>query len=156
MFETNGVEPDGDADDVATSAIRKQLASYTARIDELRTELATLTVAAKRYERALALLTGEPPAQRTQAKASGTTPKKMTVNPERTAEIERLIRDYAQEHDEFRQVDIRSLATGTNAKSSVMSIVFENLRQTGVIRLARQDGNHKFFRLTREALREQS
>jgi hypothetical protein len=37
--------------------------------------------------------------------------------------------------------------------SSHASSVFEQLKQTNVIRLARQDGNNKFYRLTREALR---
>ena len=62
--------------------------------------------------------------------------------------------EFAEDHEEFRQVDIRTLPgiDPTVAKSSMMALAFEALRQEGVIRFARQDGNNKFFRLTRQAM----
>jgi hypothetical protein len=59
---------------------------------------------------------------------------------------------YAKVHDEFRQVDIRAVV-GEKPGGSV-TYAFELLRQEGTIRLARQQGTSKWFRLTREAARE--
>jgi hypothetical protein len=70
------------------------------------------------------------------------------------AKIEEAIRAYAEDHEEFRQVDIRATLTGALAHSSKMAVAFEQLRQANVIRLARQEGIQKFFRLTRETLNE--
>ena len=61
--------------------------------------------------------------------------------------------EFAADHEEFRQVDFRASGLeGANITSSISSTVFERLRQENVLRIARQDGNHKFYRLTREAL----
>lgn len=144
-------------DDEVVQALRKQIAARKVRVDELHAALAEIEPELKRYERALALLTGEAPqlgrkkrdpnAARVRTLPSG-------ISEERMGDIREAILRYCQDHDEFRQVDIRSTLEGTLAKSSIMANAFERMRQDGFIRMARQEGNAKWFRLTREAQRE--
>ena len=113
--------------------------SCTPRWSEIEPEL-------KRYERALALLTGEAPqlgrkkrdpnAARVRTLPSG-------ISEERMGDIREAILRYCQDHDEFRQVDIRSTLKGTLAKSSIMANAFERMRQDGFIRMARQEGRRQ-------------
>jgi hypothetical protein len=155
--EANGHMPEADPIELAHDAelirmLTGEVKSRESRIEELRAEIDQLTPALKRYQKALALLTGEdapapgrPKGARVRAKPSG-------VGDERLERVEAGIRDFAKDHDEFRQVDIRSTVEGIS--SSVAATAFETLRQRNVIRLARKDGNNKFYRLTAEALRE--
>lgn len=152
----------GATDDEVVRLLRKQIAVRQVRVDELNAELASLMPELKRYQKVLSMLSGErlgpggrpakdktpkPPTPGARAGSTG-----FGIGEERIAHIERAIREYARDHDEFRQVDIRSMQTGMMAKSSVLSQSFEALRQRNVIRLARASGNNKYYRLTREAL----
>jgi len=126
---------------------RKERDFLRARLDNANQRLA-------RAEKAKRFLTGEPAPQ---GKPRGPY-KKFTaggeakgVSEERVELVERTIREYIAEHDtdEFRQVDIRAI---TGMTSSTTATSFERLRQRGIIRFARQDGNNKWFRLTRQAM----
>ena len=121
------------------------IAALRRRIDNLRRETA-------RYEKALALIDGSAPKLGRPPRNGAPQPKaprERRVGPERLADVERTIREIAAEHDEFTQVDVRER---TGFSSSMMAAAFEQLRQQGVIRLARKDGIRKMFRLTQEAL----
>ena len=129
------------------------------RREELQNELAELNAEARKYEKALAALTTE------QGKPGPTSKQSRTprpegfrtaggsIGPERLAETEAGIRQFAADHDEFRQVDVRGI---TGRKSSETAVAFEVLRQQGVIRLARREGNNKWFRLTESARRDEA
>jgi len=138
--------------------LRKEVAQRRARHDELVTELEELRPDLKRYERMLAQLSGEPTT--TTGKKRGRPKSHYTkgkgIGDERLEAIRQAVLRYARDHDEFAQVDIRAF-TGdgvTGGGSGIMTMAFEKLRQEGTIRFARQDGNRKMFRLTRQAARE--
>ena len=142
--------------DAIVAALREQIAQRKQAAVELQAQLDAITPELRRYERALAVLTSDPPAtprrgrpRRDPDKPVRSTPSR--VGPERLAMIEEAIREFAADHDEFRQVDIRGIRPDIN--SGMAATGFEALRQQGVIRIARQDGNSKWYRLTREALR---
>ena len=129
----------------------------------LKAEIAERERELARYKRALALLEGNGEAPRSVAgqieqprrgRPTGSKSRKTPsrVGPERMAIIEEAIRNYAADHEEFRQVDIRM--NSQIDKSSVMALAFETLRQQGVIRFARREGSAKFYRLTESARRE--
>jgi DNA-binding transcriptional ArsR family regulator len=149
-------------DDAAVAAIRKEIASRRVRYDELRAELDELTPELRRYEKALALLTGETayvkpgpkggPKLKPEGKIKGKQNTDWNVSDERMEIILNTIRAWADDHDEFRQTDIR-IAVGYDGNT--ISKAFERLRQAGMIRLARQQGTNKYFRLTRAAMRGQ-
>jgi hypothetical protein len=105
------------------------------------------------YEKALAALQGATRKAKPKGQAR-TAPSKLSD--ERLAEIESIVREYATDHEEFRQVDIRSahgtLPSGGTLSSGMSALAFEELRQRNVLRVARVEGNSKFYRLTREAL----
>ena len=106
------------------------------------------------YEKALQALQSEPrKAGRPKGQAR---PVPSKLSDERIAEIDAIVREYAVDHEEFRQVDVRSahgkLEGGGTFTSGMSAMAFEELRQRNVIRVARQDGNSKYYRLTREAL----
>jgi hypothetical protein len=79
------------------------------------------------------------------------------LSDERLSEIEAVVREYAEDHEEFRQVDVRSaygkLPGGGTLTSGMSAMAFEELRQRNVLRVARVEGNSKFYRLTREQLK---
>lgn len=139
--------------------LRASIETRRARIAELRAEMDEILPSLKRYERALQLLTGEEPEHKGPGRPAGGKPSRSKIQdlaasgkgiaPERVDLIEETIYRLAEIRDEFRQVDVR---TETGLDSNIMSIGFEVLRQRGVIRLARAEGNNKWFRLTREAL----
>jgi hypothetical protein len=118
----------------AVWAIKAQIASLQAELD--------------RYRRALALLEPEP--DRAELKPK---PKKKygpTVSSDTLNQVRNVIQELAQTQDEFTQVDVRAR---TGVKTSTSSIAFEVLRRNGMIRLARQQGSTKYYRLTRAQLR---
>ena len=124
------------------------------RVDELESELGEHRPQLKRDERALALLMGEDTTGpgRPKKKAAASTPRGTVLGEDRLAAIEAAIIRYAADHgDEFRQVDIRTMPDAPSQSSGAMAVAFEKLRERGVIRFARQEGNAKVFRLTREA-----
>jgi hypothetical protein len=67
------------------------------------------------------------------------------------AALREIILRYAEDHDEFAQVDIRTLPDSPVTHSGGIAHAFEALRQEGFIRFARQDGLRKVYRLTRSA-----
>jgi hypothetical protein len=156
MSEDNGSIPLPQASEIAlqlhalVTDRQNALAQHDLVRDKIVTELRT-------YEKALAALTGEPkkPGRPKAKAATESTAKK--VGDERLAAIEQLVREYAEDHEEFRQVDLRSaygtLPDGGSFTSGMSAIAFEELRQRNVLRVARVDGNSKFYRLTREALK---
>ena len=125
---------------------------YAAKRAALKAELDKVDLEYKRADRALRLLTGEPLAAKPRATPQKQYPK--AIGDERLREIRFAVLKYAEDHEEFRQVDIRTMAglDPTIAKSSTMATAFDQLRQENTIRLARVEGNSKWFRLTREAM----
>jgi DNA-binding transcriptional ArsR family regulator len=148
---TNGVAHHQDEDNEAVRALESMIATRKARHDELQAQLEEITPELRRYQRALALIKGESPqAGRPSTKGTKTHYGKTTgVSEERVEQVMGAIRKLAETNDEFRQVDVRGVVDVT---SGVSAMAFEALRQRGIIRLARQEGNNKFYRLTREAL----
>ena len=142
--------------------LRASIETRRSRVAELRAEIDEIMPALKRYERALQLLTGDEPENRGPGRPTGGKPSKYKPISQQVAEgkgisVERLntivetIYELIEDRDEFRQVDVR---TKLDIPSNVASLAFEALRQKGVIRLARAEGNNKWYRLTREALVE--
>jgi hypothetical protein len=131
----------------AIAGLRSEMAVLVKRREELLAAINAITPELKRYEKALAFLTGEIAAPK--KKAAVQKRDHTRVSDDRVELIRRAILLYARDHEEFRQVDLR---TATGFTSSVMATSFEKLRQTNVIRFARQDGNNKWYRLTREAV----
>jgi len=157
MAESNGVAPTTPHEAIIAQLREQHRAQFLA-LEEHDAKRADLVAQLRSYEKALDALTGE----RSKGK-SGRPPKQQgagirgtVIGPDRMGAIETAIRDFAAEHDEFRQVDIRGMVEGSLANSSTMAAAFENLRREGVIRLARKEGTAKFFRLTNTALRQQS
>ena len=131
------------------------------RVARLEPELVEARAKLKRYEDTRKRLVGEPLINHPGARRRGRPPAgergdrpAHTFKPEKLAEIGAFVREYAEHHEEFRQVDIRSAPGSPIVDSGKLSTAFEALRQANVIRLARQDGNSKVYRLTRSAINE--
>jgi hypothetical protein len=127
-----------------------------AAIDE---RLAEQRAALKRYEDTRKRLVGEPlrvnrgpgrPKKTTSPSAARSKP----VSAERLEQVRQCILRFAEDHDEFAQVDIRSMPDAPVTHSGNIAHAFEALRQDGFIRFARQDGLKKLYRLTRSAVAE--
>jgi len=152
----NGGSPDSQLDVQVVKLLRKEVAQRRARVDELTAELDELKPSLRRYERVLAQLSDNPAEQERKPGPKRTGRKNSRgkgISDERLERIRQAVLRYARDHDEFRQVDIRAFV-GENAASGILTLAFERLRQEGTVRFARQDGNNKWFRLTREAVRE--
>jgi DNA-binding transcriptional ArsR family regulator len=145
--------------------LREEIAQRKVRVDELQTELDALKPELRRYERVLAQLSDDPAEQVPRPgpkgprgpRGSGTgkvaeAAAGKGIGEARLASIREQVLVYAEDHEEFRQADIRVFMG--EASSGIMTLAFERLRQDGLIRLARQEGNNKYFRLTRQAARE--
>jgi len=145
MSMSNGATPD---DDVIQVLVTKRDGAND-ELQRLMDQAHTQAELVKRYERAIRVLTGETPKPSKPASKPAT---KTKLSQERVEAIKTAVLEYAQENDEFRQVDIRGVVDESLAKSTVMALAFEILRQDGVIRLARREGNNKWFRLTSEML----
>jgi hypothetical protein len=145
-------------DDVISN-LRTAVVALEKQRDELQEQLTEADAEFKRAERALKVLLGE-------RLGAGGRPKNgeskrirevpSGLSEERIGELKAAIIRFVKEQDveEFRQVDIRSQpgVSAAVARSNVMANGFRILREDGFLRLARQDGNNKWFRLTREAL----
>jgi hypothetical protein len=154
----NAMDP-SNLDDVI-AGLRSVVETHAAKRAALKAELDKAELEYKRASRALRLLTGESaPMGRPKKPASIDQPRKKRsvpagFSPERVEKIRQAILEYARDHEEFRQVDIRTMPgiDPSVTKSSYMALGFEALRQQGMIRLARAEGINKWFRLTREAM----
>jgi hypothetical protein len=153
--ENNGSQPLVELPQIIAT-LRWAIQARQEQADVLRMQLDELNKEIRRYERALAPLVNEPSSLTKSRAKPGPKPSPRTrgIGDERLAQIERTILDYARDHEEFRQVEIRSLMPSLG--SGAMAIAFEQLRQDGVIRFARKDGNSKVFRLTNQAVTEVS
>lgn len=140
--------------------LRASIEIRRARVTELRSEIDEIMPSLKRYERALQLLTGEEPVHKGPGRPASAGKSKYKpiaeqvaagkgISEERLAAIMEAVYKLAEDRDEFRQVDVRTML---DIPSNVASLGFEALRQKGEIRLARAEGNNKWYRLTREAL----
>lgn len=120
----------------------------------LATEIAEIDSEIKSFRQAAQRLRGEPLVKQPAAKRGPRGPYKggKTAGGELIKRVRDAVLLFARDHDEFRQIDIRSLPDA-NLKSSQTAVAFEQLRQDGVLRFARKDGNNKYFRLTSEGLR---
>ena len=154
----NGRAPIQDAEII--DAVQRRIDQRQVRVVELETELVEQRAQLKRDERVITLLRGEPTTV-TGAKR-GPKPKPKTpelggtqVGDELLIRIETAIRRYAEDHEEFRQVDIRTMPDPPSTSSGALATAFEKLRERNVIRLVRKQGNNKIFRLTPGALAEQ-
>lgn len=155
---TGGIGAEVDAArSAATAALERMVAVHAIERDKLKARLAEIEPEIKQAEKALAALRGEPLGHPQNKRGPYKTKSSRDttgtgVSEERLTMVADGITSYtAAGHDEFRQVDIRGVVDVT---SGVTALAFEALRQRGTIRLARQDGNNKWYRLTRETLRE--
>lgn len=147
-------------DEELIASIEAQASALRARAEQLRGELEEIEPHLKRYEKSIKALRGEPVGHpgvkrgRSPKNSEGEGPiraKPSRLSPERLDGIREAILRFCEDHEEFRQVDIRTMAGAPEANSSAMALAFEALRQDGVIRFARQQGNAKWFRLTNTA-----
>jgi hypothetical protein len=143
--------------------LRSLIGERELRLAELDREREQIQVELKTYEQAIRPLTGEVRKRgRKPGAAQPVRAEKSKVGPERMAELKEFILGYAADHTEFRQVDIRaamgSWANGTKINSSSTASAFEALKQEpeNFLRIARVEGNSKFYRLTNSALRMMS
>jgi hypothetical protein len=146
------VENDAALEEDAIESVRQAVAGRRARIRALQDQIDGLLPELRRYERALAYLTDQPINYKSSKRMSTAKPKAprgTTIGEDRYATISEEVFAYAREHEEFRQLDIRAI---NGISSSVSSQIFERMRQENLLRIARQDGNNKFYRLTREGL----
>jgi|SRR5215469_5578024 len=145
-------DPIQEESDPILADIRKRVQKLRREERNLKERLSILTPELKRYEKALLVLSGEPIkgySQATSRKVLREQRKTWGISEEKLDEVRQAIFSYAEDHDEFRQVDIRGVV---DIRSGIAAIAFERLRQENTIRLARKSGNNKYFRLTREAL----
>ena len=135
---------------------RDQVIAIEGEVAQAKERLAEANAVLKRYEDTRRRLLGEPKpeslAKRRRREDSGARTH-TAVGAGGIAKVRGAIFDYVREHevDEFAQVDIRGV---TGHSSSVMTTAFETLRQEGVIRLARKEGNRKLYRLTSAGMAE--
>lgn len=152
MSDENGTAPLTEAEPIIAQ-LRDLVEVRQAALAEHDEKRAQIVNELRTYEKALQALYGEPRKTRPKGQSRAIPSK---LSDERVNEIETIIREYAVDHEEFRQVDLRSahgeLPSGGTLTSGMSATAFEILRQRNVIRVARQDGNSKFYRLTREAL----
>ena len=140
--------------------LRSLIGERELRLAELDREREQIQAELKTYEQAIRPLTGEPlRKKRKQAAAAPARATASRVGDSRLAELKEFVRSYAAEHEEFRQVDIRAgmgqWSDGAKVTSSSTATAFETLRQEphNFLRIGRIEGNSKYYRLTREAVR---
>jgi hypothetical protein len=138
-------------DETIVAGLRQQIANLRRQERDLRIQAATMSSQIKRYERALKVLQpGQQPAKPI-AKRLRPSSDPTRIGTERMERIREVVLEYAQTHEEFRQVDIRGLI---DINSSSAAVAFERMRQENMIRLARREGVAKWYRLTHETLSE--
>jgi hypothetical protein len=147
-----------DTDDPMVKELEDRIAVIASERDQHSQYIDSLTEQIKRYEKARKALSAEPPRKHKRDTAQGYSGT-ARIGPERYEEAKEALFRYAQDHEEFRQVEFRTDPNGYACNSSVGSQLFERFRQDNLVRLARVQtkakGNvpaGKYFRLTREAL----
>ena len=139
----------------AIASVRRAVASRRERIRTLQLQVEKLTPELRRYERALSYLTGEPVNYKPKKIGSkmeamkAKAPAGTKLGDGRYEQMSGWVLDFAREHEEFRQIDIRALHGMSSGASSQL---FEMMRQRNVVRVARKSGNNKYYRLTSEGL----
>jgi hypothetical protein len=142
--------------------LRSLIGERELRLAELDREREQIQKELKTYEAAIRPLTGEIRLKKRGRPAKTAEParsKESNFSPERLEAIKEVILAYAADHEEFRQVDVRSahatLPDGGKLTSGMTARAFEILRQEphNLLRIARVEGNSKFYRLTRQAMR---
>ena len=152
----NGAVPTSARENIAAQ-LDALLIDTRYRRDALQAQVAEMSGEIKAYEQALARLRGDyavTPGPKRKRTTSSPPVHGSGVGSDRLAKYEKQIREFARDHEEFRQIDFRTSPLSEGMSSSVASTVFEVLRQRNVLRLARREGNQKFYRLTAEALSE--
>lgn len=161
LATSNGHAASLQHDDAIVAAIRVQADALEARRAELQEQLDEITPQLRRYEKAILALQGEPLRKDRRDPETGEiiprakpgpkpkAGKTTSASEESIARNRAAIAQLTTEHEDFTQVQVRAI---TGESSGASSIAFKALREQGVIRLARQDGNAKYFRLTRAAL----
>jgi len=143
-MDDNGVPQD----DEVIAALYSRVASFDQRKQELIEEIAEIDRQSKRYRRALQALTSEATIGRPPSKPPAKKYPK-GIGDERLDAIRRVVFELAAEKDEFSQVDVRGRR---DINSSLAATAFEKLRQEGMIRVARKEGNNKYYRLTQSVI----
>lgn len=145
--------------------LRSLIGERELRLAELDREREKIHAELKVYAAAIKPLTGEAPIKKRGRPRGAEQPVRRDasrVGPERLAELKEFILAYGADHTEFRQVDIRAAmgqwSNGIKVTSSSTASAFEALKQEpeNFLRIARVEGNSKFYRLTNSALRQQS
>jgi hypothetical protein len=130
---------------------RDQANAAEAEVEAAKAKLAEVNAVLRRYEDTRRRLLGEPKPESVKRRGRAREGEHLTrkmVAAERMAEIEAFVLAYAADHEEFRQIDIRTAPHSPITNSGAATQAFEQLRQDGILRLARKDGNNKWFRLT--------
>ena len=138
--------------------IEDVLNALDAERDALMTQIAGLDRTIKRYEKARRALEGEPtapkvnPAKERSVKQRATALKGLARS-DTWPSLREMIITYGHHHTEFTQSEFRKEHGGVSSGKS--SLAFELLREENVLRVARIDGNFKYYRLTKEAINAQ-
>lgn len=154
---SNGSGPAAIQDAEIIDAVTRRIRQRRERLIEIETEAAEHRAQLKRDERVISLLRGEDkpkakPGPKPGGIGAGAAINGTKVGVDLLAQIEAAIRRYAEDHEEFRQVDIRKMPDTPTKSSGALATAFEKLRQDNVIRFVRQEGIAKVFRMTREAV----
>lgn len=155
MQDSNGHAPMFDQGLITD--IRDRIGALNVRRDELKEQLSELDAAVKRYEKAILAL--EPVEKKDwkggpkyRSDKQRTAAMRNMRNSQAWPEIREAIISYAHDHDEFTQADFREGWDMTSGKSSIAFRILHEEENT--LRIARIDGNKKYYRLTKEALQD--
>ncbi len=149
----NGHAPD-QYDNALISEIEDRMGVLDTKRELLMEQVAAIDFDLKRYEKAIKALEGmpkEPPkvkpntAAQKRTKDQRATALKTLARSEMWPGLREQIIAHAREHEEFTQTQFRKVYDIPSPKAS---LAFELLRQEKVLRLARVDGNFKYYRLT--------
>lgn len=158
MTEGNGyVSVSELADDPVVQDLRKRVQKLSTEQVQLKKRLAEITPQLSRYEKALKVMTGEPlTGVRGAPKGKRGPLGGKAISDEALERIKEDIIRFAEDHEEFRQVDIRTMPDAHITDSGKLSTAFKVLREDdyNFLRLARKSGNNIYFRLTRAAIQE--
>jgi hypothetical protein len=135
---------------------RDQVVALEAERDAVNRRLLEARAAAKAYDDMRKRALGEPLKKlgRPPGRKPGPNearPQRAPVSAERIEAAKADILRYSEDHDEFSQIEIRTMPGASVTNSGAIAYVFEALRQDDFIRWARKKGQRQMFRLTRSA-----